>query len=361
MKKKRICLLYGGKSGEHEVSQRSAASVIRHLDPSAYDLVAVGITHEGIWYAQQEPNIVSLPSFGEIVEIRADGPPVSVVPGRGLMRGSRFLELDCVFPLLHGSCGEDGTVQGLLELADLPYVGAGVMASSLAMDKEKSKQIWRQAGLPVLDWLTVRDTRPGTLASITAAVPLPLFVKPARGGSSVGISKVHQTSELRPALKEALRFDVKALVEPALTAREIECSVLGNSSAEAFPPGEIVPGHEFYDYAAKYVDPDGAQLVIPAEIPAGLQQTIRETALKAYRQVECAGMARVDFLLDIHSQRCFLSEINTIPGFTDISMYPKLCEAAGMAYPELLERLFALARECHHQRKGLRTSYDTGA
>jgi D-alanine-D-alanine ligase len=271
------------------------------------------------------------------------------------------LVTDCVFPLLHGSYGEDGTVQGLLELAELPYVGAGVMASSLALDKEKSKQVWRQAGLPVLDWLTASDARPETLAKISAALPPPLFVKPARCGSSVGISKVHTISELEPALKEALRFDFKALVEPALNAREIECSVLGNHSPLAFAPGEIVPRHEFYDYAAKYVDPDGARLLIPAEIPAQLQRAIQDTAVAAYRQVECAGMARVDFLLDTNSGSYYLSEINTIPGFTDISMFPKLCEASGIAYPELLKRLFSLARERYREQRGLRTSYAPGA
>jgi D-alanine-D-alanine ligase len=359
--KKRICLLYGGKSGEHEVSRRSAASVLHNLDPSAYDLLAVGITHEGIWYLQRRPRIISLPSFGEVLELKTEGPPVSVFPGRGLTCGSRILDVDCVFPLLHGSYGEDGTVQGLLELAELPYVGAGVMSSALSMDKDKSKQIWRQAGLPVLDWLTVHDAAPETVEKITAALGLPLFVKPARCGSSVGISKVKSAPELGPALKEALRFDVKVLIEPALKAREIECSVLGNRDPLAFVPGEIVPRHEFYDYEAKYVDPDGAALLIPAPVGAELQQAIRETARKAYLQVDCAGMARVDFLLDTESSNYYLSEINTIPGFTDISMYPKLCEASGVSYAELIKRLFALAEERRQERQGLSTRYETGA
>jgi D-alanine-D-alanine ligase len=359
--KKRICLLYGGKSGEHEVSRRSAASVLHNLDPSAYDLLAVGITHEGIWYLQRRPRIISLPSFGEVLELKTEGPPVSVFPGRGLACGSRILDVDCVFPLLHGSYGEDGTVQGLLELAELPYVGAGVMSSALSMDKDKSKQIWRQAGLPVLDWLTVHDAAPETVEKITAALGLPLFVKPARCGSSVGISKVKSAPEIGPALKEALRFDVKVLIEPALKAREIECSVLGNRDPLAFVPGEIVPRHEFYDYEAKYVDPDGAALLIPAPVGAELQQAIRETARKAYLQVDCAGMARVDFLLDTESSNYYLSEINTIPGFTDISMYPKLCEASGVIYAELIKRLFALAEERRQERQGLSTRYETGA
>jgi D-alanine-D-alanine ligase len=359
--KKKICLLYGGKSGEHEVSQRSAASLIRNLDPAVYDLTAIGITHEGLWYLQEEPRIVTRPAFGEVLAIRASGPPLSVVPGRGLYSGSRRLETDCVFPLLHGSYGEDGTVQGLLELAELCYVGAGVLASALAMDKEKSKQVWRQAGLPVLDWLTVYDASEATLNSILSALSLPLFDTPAGGGSSVGISKVAAAAALRPALEEALRFDVKVLVEPALNAREIECSVLGNRSPLACVPGEIVPSHEFYDYAAKYVDPDGARLVIPAQLPEKLREGIRETALEAYRQVECAGMARVDFLLEADAPRFYISEINTIPGFTDISMYPKLCEASGISYAELLERLFDLAAESHRERQGLRTLYDPGA
>lgn len=349
----RVCLLFGGKSGEHEVSCRSAASVARQLDPARYQVLLVGIDPKGVWHFQHEGRFVREP-YGERLEIVPGSEPVCVVPGRGLGLGGDPLEADVVFPVLHGSFGEDGTVQGLLELAELPYVAAGVLGSAVAMDKEKTKQLWRQAGLPVVDFLVLREPDPVALDRAAGRFGFPLFVKPARGGSSVGITKAGSPRQLAAAVEEAFGYDTKILLEPAVSAREIECAVLGNDRPEAFPPGEIIPVHEFYSYEAKYVDPEGARLEIPARLPREVQSRVRELAVAAFLEVEAAGMARVDFFVERSSDRIYLNEINTIPGFTNISMYPKMCEAAGLPYPELLDRLIDLALERHRRRGALR-------
>ena len=350
-----VGLLFGGRSGEHEVSLRSAASVSRNLDPDRYRQVLIGVDRDGEWSLQGRGRF-RRESYGEVLEILPRRPPVSVLPGRGLAAGRRRLALDVVFPVLHGTFGEDGTVQGLLEVAGLPYVGAGVLGSSLAMDKEKTKEIWRQAGLPVLDWVTVGDAAPASCAAVLARFSLPVFVKPATAGSSVGISKVRDAGALAAALSEALRFDAKALVEPAADAREIECAVLGNADAVAFAPGEVVPRHEFYSYEAKYLDPEGAELRLPADLPEATRQEVMRLAVAAFRAVEASGMARGDFFVERGSGRVCLNEINTIPGFTSISMYPKMCASAGLAYPRLLDRLLELALERHRRRAALQFS-----
>jgi D-alanine-D-alanine ligase len=353
VKKRRICLLYGGKSGEHEVSCRSAASVARNLDPRSYEATLVGIDGQGAWHLQEPPRFLSAP-YGETLEVSASGELVSVLPGKGLFAGRRPLEVEVVFPVLHGTFGEDGTVQGLLEVAGLPYVGAGVLGSALAMDKEKTKEIWRQAGLSTVDFMTVRSAAPEVLAHIRERFSLPLFVKPAALGSSVGVTKVHDAEKLAPALEEALRYGLKALVEPAVKGREIECAVLGNEEPVAFAPGEILPSHEFYSYQAKYIDPEGAVFRVPAPMAPELQRRIMELAVAAFRAVEGSGMARVDFFLEEQTGAILLSEINTIPGFTNISMYPKMCEVSGLPYPELLARLLELATERFQRRLTLR-------
>jgi D-alanine-D-alanine ligase len=347
-----VCLLFGGRSGEHEVSLRSAASVSRNLDPARYRQVLIGIDKAGVWHLQSRASF-RRESYGERLELVPARRPVSVVPGRGLAAGSRRIEADVVFPVLHGTFGEDGTVQGLLEVAGLPYVGAGVLSSSLAMDKDKTKEIWRRAGLPVVDSLTLRDASPASVEAVRARFPLPVFVKPSAAGSSVGIRKVGDPAALAPALSEALRYDSKALVEPAIDAREIECSVLGNEEPQAFPPGEVIPRHEFYSYEAKYLDPQGAELRLPADLPEGTRAEVMRLAVAAFRAVECSGMARVDFFVEKTDGRIWINEINTLPGFTNISMYPKMCEAGGLAYPRLLDRLIELALERHRLRSGL--------
>ena len=352
-----VCLLFGGRSGEHEVSLRSAASVSRNLDPARYRQVLIGIDKGGVWHLQARGRF-RRESYGELLEIAPSRHPVSVVPGRGLVAGARRIAADVVFPVLHGTFGEDGTIQGLLEIAGLPYVGAGVLSSSLAMDKDKTKEVWRQAGLPVVDSLTLRDASPASVEAVRARFALPVFVKPSAAGSSVGISKVSAPGELAPALAEALRYDAKALVEPAVDAREIECAVLGNEEPEAFPPGEVVPRHEFYSYEAKYLDPQGAELRLPAELPEATRAEVMRLAMAAFRAVEVSGLARVDFFVEKSGGRIWLNEINTLPGFTNISMYPKMCEAAGLAYPRLLDRLVELALERHRRRAVLLFSRD---
>ncbi|UCF99968.1 MAG: D-alanine--D-alanine ligase [Spirochaetaceae bacterium] len=350
-----VCILFGGRSGEHEVSCRSAASVAKNLDPNKYRQILIGIDKAGRWYLQHKAQFLK-EDYGERLEVATMAEVVSVVPGQGLGSPSGSLNVDVVFPVLHGTFGEDGTVQGLLEIADLPYVGAGVLGSSLAMDKAKTKEIWRQSGLPVVDFIVVRDGSSESTARILKKIPVPLFVKPVTAGSSVGITKVKSADQLQPALAEALRFDSKVMVEPAVDAREIECAVLGNESPQAFAPGEILPNHEFYSYEAKYIDPEGAELKLPADLPETLSHEIRSLAVAAFRAAECSGMARVDFFLERESDRILLNEINTIPGFTNISMYPKMCEASGLAYPKLLDRLIELALERHNRRRALRFS-----
>jgi D-alanine-D-alanine ligase len=348
-----VCLLFGGRSGEHEVSLRSAASVSENLDPGRYRQLLVGIDPQGVWHLQGRREL-RRESFGSVLSIRASRTPVSLFPGRGLYAGRRRLPIEVVFPVLHGTFGEDGTIQGLLETAGLPYVGAGVLASALAMDKEKTKEVWRQAGLPVLDWLTVRGAGSAELEAARERFSLPVFVKPATAGSSVGITKVSSWERLAPALADALCYDAKALVEPAANAREIECAVLGNEEATAFAPGEIVPRHEFYSYEAKYLDPQGAELRLPAELSEEARAEVMRLAVSAFHAVECSGMARVDFFVERNGGGIWLNEINTIPGFTNISMYPKMCELAGLPYPRLLDRLIELGLERHRRRAGLR-------
>jgi len=349
-----ICLLFGGKSGEHEVSCRSAAAVVRALDARQYHPILVGIDRGGAWYLQRQPRFVPAP-FGETLEVVSEH-PVVVAPGAGLLAGGERLEVDVVFPVLHGTFGEDGTIQGLLEVADLPYVGAGVMASAVAMDKEKTKELWRQANLPVVDHVTLRDTSEASLRAARERFQLPVFVKPAVGGSSVGTAKVKTEKELAPAVTEAFRYTTKVLVEPAVAAREIECAVLGNAQPVAFPPGEVIPTHEFYSYEAKYEDPQGASFQLPATLPEPLRARIMDLAVDAFQVVGAEGMARVDFFLERASDRIFVNEINTIPGFTNISMYPKMCESAGLPFARLLDRLVELALERYGRQRSLRFS-----
>ena len=348
-RKERLALLFGGKSGEHEVSLRSAFSVYTHLDPSLYELLLIGISRDGRWYLQREVR-----SDGEaliVVDERKN--LVSVLPGDGLFCSGEKLEIDVVFPVLHGSFGEDGTVQGLLELVGLPYAGAGILGSSLSMDKGAAKEIWAARGLPTVPFMRLdrAEYKPGErdfqnkLEEVLTRFGLPLFVKPLRAGSSVGVSRVDSREALEGAIAEALRFDTAAVLEPGIDGREIECSVIGNFETESFPPGEILPSHTFYDYEAKYIDPDGAILQLPADIPLETAAEIRRIAEEAYQAAGAEGMARVDFFLEKKSGRVLLNEINTIPGFTSISMFPRMCEAGGLSYPDLLRKLTELGKE----------------
>lgn len=331
MPKLKVGVLYGGRSGEHEVSLMSAQSVIEALDKEKYEVIPIKIDKDGRW---QDRIIVPDPT-------RSSG-------------------LDVVFPVLHGPYGEDGTVQGLLELANLPYVGAGVASSAVSMDKAFMRSLFLQAGLPLLPWEVVfnyqwRSEPEAVTRLLEESLGYPMFVKPANLGSSVGVSKVKSRKDLAPAMELALSFDRKAVVEQGLEgAREIECSVLGRSHPQASIPGEIVPANEFYDYEAKYQSED-SELIIPAPLSEEQTKAVQEYACRAFKAVDCSGMGRVDFLID-QQGNIFLNEINTIPGYTQISMYPKLWEQTGLLYSELLDRLIELALEKHRERQALRTS-----
>jgi D-alanine-D-alanine ligase len=380
--------LFGGRSGEHEVSLLSAASVMKAMDPAKFEVVPIGITKDGRWLTsgpaqallKGEPHATTLragdPSKTLPAAVLAKGneiivPPVPTASDSQKLRAFQdasptgspaAIEVDVIFPVLHGTFGEDGTVQGLLELADIAYVGAGVLGSACGMDKDVMKRLFAQAGLPIVKHVTMlraeweRDAKAAT-KKIEKALKYPLFVKPANLGSSVGISKVRQRNELKDAMDLAAGFDRKIIIEQGVggiggknKAREIEVSVLGNDAPEASVAGEIVPGAEFYDYAAKYLD-EGSQLVIPAKLSGLKMKEIRQLAVRAFQAVDCLGLARVDFLMDAKSGKLYVNEINTMPGFTSISMYPKLWAATGVPYTELIDRLIQLALDRHADKK----------
>jgi|SRR5271157_412467 len=391
MKKLRVGILFGGRSGEHEVSLLSAASVLKAIDKKKYDVVPIGITREGRWVtaahaerllkghavgARQSRHLrAGDPETTSAAAVLAKGEAVVVPPMPGqnhsalmpfetqfgeLHAAQSPIDVDIIFPVLHGTFGEDGTIQGLLELADIAYVGAGVLGSAAGMDKDVMKRLFRDAGIPIVKHITVLRSswcaEPKKVRQqIESALQYPLFVKPANLGSSVGISKVRDASELAAAMDDAARFDRKLVVEEGVggkkgKAREIECSVLGNDNPIASVPGEVVPMKEFYDYNAKYLD-EGSKLIIPAKLPKSKQKEVRRLAIAAFKAVDCAGLARVDFLMEPGTGKMYVNEINTIPGFTSISMYPKLWAATGIPYSELIDQLIHLGLERHADKK----------
>jgi len=386
VKKLRVGVIYGGRSGEHEVSLASAAAVFKNLDPARYEAIPIKIEKDGRWSLPDRPpaidkaadvihethtpqleaddrretHLVARPGGDTLVTLAPS--TRAVEPARSGQVAVSGVKLDVVFPVLHGPYGEDGTVQGLLELANVPYVGAGVLASAVGMDKAAMKLAFAAKGLPICDYEVVlrrdwqHDER-ATLQTVVDRLGFPVFVKPANLGSSVGISKAKHVAELRTAIKLAGEFDRKVVVEAAVPkAREIEVAVLGNDEPEASLPGEIIPSGEFYDYEAKYLNADSRD-VIPAPLPERLTQEIRSLAVAAFKALDCAGMARVDFLLaDDGSGSLYVNELNTIPGFTTISMYSKMWAASGVSYPQLIDRLIALAIERHAEKQQLRTS-----
>ena len=374
-RKIRVGVIFGGRSGEHEVSLASARSVMSAMDKEKYEIVPIGITKEGRWIASGDPLMaLEAGNAGVSQPVALLGDPSR----RGLMRledteqavkATRLAELDVVFPILHGPYGEDGTVQGLLELAGIPYVGAGVIGSALGLDKAVFKDVMLAHGLPITDYLLVKrkewETVPEEVMDrAEAALGYPVFTKPANLGSSVGIRKCHDREELTRGLTEAARYDRKLLVEVAVpAAREIEVSVLGNDDPIASVPGEIIPSREFYSYEAKYIDhgDEASGLLIPAPISLEMTERVRDLAVQAYKAIDCAGMARADFLLSGETGELYVSELNTIPGFTTISMYPKLWEASGIPYPELIERLIDLAIERYQDKVCSETSYRSPA
>jgi D-alanine-D-alanine ligase len=360
----RVGVLFGGRSGEHEVSLRSAWSVIGALDQARYEVVPIAITREGRWRTgldllrlldEAQRALRPIPDYGLEVAILPDPAHRALVP----VGGGAPLPLDVVFPVLHGTHGEDGTLQGLLELADLPYVGAGVLASAAGMDKAIMKSLLRDAGVPVCRWLVARpglEPQEEIRARIDAAFGYPCFVKPANLGSSVGITKVKAPAGLAAALAEAAAWDAKVVIEEAVVGREFECGVLGNDTPEASVVGELIPSHEFYDYADKYVE-TGARTVIPAELPAATTVAVRQLAVHTFRAVDCAGLARVDFFVEREGGRVLVNEINTMPGFTTASMFPKLWEASGLSFAAVVERLISLALDRHAARARRRVAF----
>ena len=366
MPKLRVGVLFGGRSGEHEVSLMSAASIMRTLSSAGYEVVPIAINKEGRWLLPADSEqalrgvleagslpVAMLPEPGRAGLVKTGG------PGRALEPAAR---LDVVFPALHGTYGEDGAIQGLLEMADVPYVGAGVLGSAVGMDKDVQKRLFRQAGIPVLDFaMYLRsefEREPDRVMDQIERRPgYPCFVKPCNLGSSVGVSKAKDRSGLEAALKDAAMYDRKLLVEQAaVDAHEVECSVLGNDDPIASLPGEILPAREFYDYKAKYYD-SRSRTEVPARLPAAVIENIRETAIRCFKATDCAGMARVDFFVSRKDHSIFVNEINTIPGFTKISMYPQMWEATGITYQELLTRLIDLAIERHKDKNRRLTDY----
>lgn len=354
-RKLKIAVLFGGRSGEHEVSLDSARSVLSVLDPQKYEVFEVGITHAGVWLTG--PNARQAMEKGQLEELL----PCAILPdpskpGLYVMRSSqstqtleKLTDLDVVFPVLHGTYGEDGTLQGLLEMTDLAYVGAGVTGSSVGMDKAVFKDVMRSIGIPTVESILVLRSEiekdiEAVIRQAEKVAPFPLFIKPANLGSSVGITKCSQRADLGEALLEAAAYDRRVLVERGVEGREIEVSVLGNDDPQASVPGEVLPSREFYSYESKYVDGTSG-LLIPAPLDADITEKVRQMAVSAYKAIDCAGMARVDFFLEKNTGRLYLNELNTIPGFTSISMYPKLWEASGLPYANLIDRLVELALE----------------
>ena len=388
MTKLRIGILFGGRSGEHEVSLLSAASVLNAIDKNKFEVVPIGITKEGRWLTSDhaERLLQGKAPDHESRHLRAGDPeatPAAAVlaNGEGVIvppephaaaltpfqseaparrAADRAINVDVIFPVLHGTFGEDGTIQGLLELADIAYVGAGVLGSAAGMDKDVMKSLFRSAGLPIVKHVTFLrsqwDENPKPIQKrIESKLKYPVFVKPANLGSSVGISKARDRKELGPAIEEAAKFDRKIVIEAGVggkknKAREIECAVLGNDKPQASIPGEIVPVKEFYDYNAKYLD-EGSELIIPAKLTKAEAKKVQALAIAAFQAVDCSGLARVDFLMDPKTRKIWLNEINTMPGFTSISMYPKLWAASGVSYPELIEKLIQLGVERHRDKK----------
>ncbi len=352
LEKKTIVLLFGGRSAEHEISLLSAASIFNNLDKTKFQIRSIFIDKKGNWRVVESP-LLSPEKLNK-------GPSANFLPWAE-NHSSLLIEADIYFPVLHGPYGEDGTIQGLLEMADVPFVGASVMDSAIAMDKAMTKIILKGKNLPVArhiiimekDW---KENRENILGHIRKELPLPFFVKPACLGSSVGISKVKENSQIPAAIDEALRYDRKILAEEGIQGRELECSVLGNDDPEASLPGEIIPFREFYDYDDKYLE-GKTRFGIPAELKPSQTKEVQRLSVEAFKAIGCSGMARVDFLMDGKTEKIYVSEINTIPGFTEISMYPKLWEVSGLPFPQLLERLIELGFERHNQKKRDREDY----
>jgi len=367
MNKLRVGILFGGRSAEHEVSLQSAKNVYDAIDRTKYEPVLIGIDKSGRWLLSDEARFLINADDPKRIRLNPSSETVALVPQgggaianlSGAKNGTEVrvsTAIDVIFPILHGPFGEDGTVQGLLKMADIPFVGAGVLASAAGMDKEIMKRLLRDAGLPIGKFMVLRSgEKIPDYETLNTTLGSTLFIKPANMGSSVGISKVRNKDEYLPALKNAFEYDIKVLIEEFIPGREIECSVLGNDEPEASIPGEIIPSHEFYSYDAKYIDEEGAALVIPAEVSAEIALQVRKLAIEVFKALSCEGLARVDFFLK-EDGSIIVNEINTMPGFTRISMYPKLWEASGLSYTNLIDRLINLSLERFNREKKLKTN-----
>ncbi len=367
-KKLTVAVLFGGRSGEHAVSLKSAASVIEAMDKEKYNIVPVGITEDGFWLAGGNPMEALLQKdipgscFYASLATKPFASGLLLLDVGSSTEAESFIPLDAVFPVLHGTYGEDGTVQGLLEMAGLPYVGAGVLSSAAAMDKAVMKILFRHNGLPQGDFFYFSTLRweaekENLVALIEKRFGYPCFIKPANLGSSVGVSKVSSRDMLYRGVQEALRYDLKVVVEEFIPGRELECSVLGDENPLASVPGEVIPCNDFYDYKAKYLD-ERSRLLIPAPLEPGVEEELRKLALYAFQAVECSGLGRVDFFYLEEEQRIYVNEINTMPGFTNISMYPKLWEASGLPYVELIDKLIEIALLRHARKTHLETKFE---
>jgi len=382
IKKVRVGVLFGGRSSEHEISLRSALTIMSAMDPERYEIVPIGIDHDGKWYLEKDALKVLADATPRLAALSAGGTPVTLLPhpdSRSLViapspsagnlgaiartGGVASGPIDVFFPVLHGTSGEDGSVQGLLELAGVPYVGAGLLASAIGMDKDIQKRLLRAARVPVVDYYAIERAEwrehPAVARGLARDLGFPVFVKPNANGSSIGVSKVRRAAELDAALEDAFQYDRKALIEASCVGREFEVAVLGNDYPDATLPGEVIVkgGHDFYSYESKYIDPNGSETKIPAAIPRAIAKKISTIAARAFKALSLRGMARVDFLASRDLKRIYVNEVNTIPGFTSISMYPKLWEASGLPLPKLIERLIELALEEHRERATLKTSY----
>jgi len=361
MKKKlRVALLFGGRSAEHEISLVSARNIVAAMDKNKYDIVAIGIDKQGRWHLDPGAKLLlggdaAKVEFGDARNTAAIMPGNTTTPMVRRHGAAGLAGIDVVFPILHGPFGEDGTVQGLLKLANLPFVGAGVLGSAVGMDKDVMKRLLRDAGIAIGKFLAFERADKISFARVKRVLGMPLFVKPANLGSSVGISKVAKPSQFSAAIKEAFRYDNKIVIEEFIAGREIECSVLGNDHPIASLPGEIIVNRDFYSYHAKYLDAQGSRLEIPAMLPAKVIKEIRQTAVKVFKTLCCQGMGRIDFFVQANG-RVLVNEINTIPGFTKISMYPKMWEATGISYAKLIDRLIRLAQQRFRQEQRLRSS-----
>ena len=360
-KKIRVAILFGGKSAEHEVSLQSAKSIVDAIDNEKYEVVKIGIDKQGRWLLSDQSDFLLNADNPNRIALNKSNNELAVLPGHAEKQlvsstNNPIGNVDVVFPVLHGTLGEDGAMQGLLKLMDVAFVGADVAGSAVGMDKDIMKRLLRDAGLPIGTFISVRKGEEITFEEAKEQVGLPMFIKPANQGSSVGVHKVATDEEFKAALSDAFTYDSKVLIEEFIKGREIECAVLGNEKPKASVPGEIIPHHEFYSYEAKYIDENGAGLEIPATLSEEVTKQIQETAIKTFKTLACEGMARVDCFVT-NEGKIYINEINTLPGFTKISMYPKLWEASGISYPELIDQLIQLAIERHNRQKNLKTTY----